>query len=316
MNPYISSPVYAWHFSTGTLRFQYADTPVEAGLILKTDEDPVPERSGFHASILPLDALRFFAVRPNDRIIISRVKLSGKMVQTENTLVAQQREHLWTADAEAALEDFAQSYVYQALDWLKAENVAIPDVITEAMQSRRRWFAKEISQRELYAAADALAAWVYEQENPPDRVGFPREPDEYYRWVMNPSPQHFTAAYWIKHWKVLVEKLPLRVAELLASRIRHDTQFFAFESPHGAIDCYVAICNYLGWQAAENSSRVREHIEQFIMRIPGTRYRGPYHVEPPQEYLHTCTLQKPEPDVDLHQRLMQLAPAGYREADV
>src|SRR5689334_17051422 len=136
-------PLYAWHFSTGTLRFQYENVPVEAGLTLKTDDYPVPEKYGFHASVSPLDALKYFAVRPNDRIVISRVRLSGACVVDEThlgrRLVAQCREHLWTADAEPALENYAVALAHRAVAWLSIEGVIMPVQISDAILARRCW---------------------------------------------------------------------------------------------------------------------------------------------------------------------------------
>jgi hypothetical protein len=101
----MSDSVLAWHFSDGELRFDYAGVKVEAGLVLETQEKPVAEKKGFHASISPLDALSWYAVRPQDEFIISRVRLSAEIVEKRHRLIAQRREHLWVADAKAVLEE-------------------------------------------------------------------------------------------------------------------------------------------------------------------------------------------------------------------
>jgi hypothetical protein len=110
----MSDSILAWHFSDGELRFDYAGMKVEAGLVLETEKKPIAEKNGFHASIRALDALSWYAVRPQTEFIISRVRVSGEMINgapykngTER-IVAQKREHLWVADAKAVLEEFAE----------------------------------------------------------------------------------------------------------------------------------------------------------------------------------------------------------------
>src|SRR5690349_794002 len=109
----MSESILAWHFSDGELRFDYAGTKVEAGLVLETAEMPIAEKQGFHASISPLDALNWYSVRLQTAFIISRVRLSGEILEERDRLIAQRREHVWVADGRPVLREFvAQQKLY------------------------------------------------------------------------------------------------------------------------------------------------------------------------------------------------------------
>jgi hypothetical protein len=104
----MSESILAWHFSDGELRFDYAGTKVEAGLVLEKKELPLGEQNGFYASLEVLDALRWYAVRPQTEFILSRVRLSGEIIEEKQRLIAQKQEHLWVADVKPVLEEFAE----------------------------------------------------------------------------------------------------------------------------------------------------------------------------------------------------------------
>jgi hypothetical protein len=155
-------PIYAWHFSTDELDFDMQGTKVEAGLTVSMDDNPIVRFKGFHACIRSLDALDYFAQRPNpdNLIIVSRVRLSGQTTNDASvkiieilseddlfefesphlfapaTIVAQKREHLWIADAKSTVEVFGVWCYKESLNILRDKNYVISSVFDEALIAR------------------------------------------------------------------------------------------------------------------------------------------------------------------------------------
>src|SRR5690606_29626950 len=101
----------------GTLHHDYEGVKIESGLLLETTDKPVFEQSSFYACLRPLDAFYWYAVRPQTKFIVSRVCLSGEMLNKDiygnkhPRIVAQKREHLWVADAESTLQTLLNYYL-------------------------------------------------------------------------------------------------------------------------------------------------------------------------------------------------------------
>lgn len=114
-----TQPIYAWHFSDGYLRFEYKDTKVEAGLILETNVPVDIGKAGFHACVGAYDALFNYSARPSEIIIVSRVRLAGKMITANSygyeVISAQKRQHLWAVVANSPLERFGLWYLEEAI---------------------------------------------------------------------------------------------------------------------------------------------------------------------------------------------------------
>lgn len=105
------SPILAWHFLQEDQKLRYPPyTQVEPGQTL-TVEPPLRMCSkGLHASIRPLDALRY-APGP----IVCRVELSGQVLHDDDKLCAESRTVLWMADATRTLTDFSCDCVERIL---------------------------------------------------------------------------------------------------------------------------------------------------------------------------------------------------------
>ncbi len=316
--------IYAWHFSTGELRFDYAGTKVKAGLILETDDNPIPDKVGFHASVKPLDALRFFAIRPNDRKMISRVKLRGQIVedgvsQRGTRLTAQRREHLWVADAQDSLESFALSFLDLVFDWLKKDNILISDIIFEALNERKRYLEGNSSRQQVHLATEELIQYAKEQSNPIEYIPDINDPNGIITWYT--KRLRYTADTWQEFWKDQVYYLPAYLAKTLGTSLRRDTQYLVFNCIGIAYNCQYKFCNYHGWYRAiaEDSPLITKHIDDYIEQV-GNTWIGNYvslllrdGLNAPEPYLKNSKFRFPVPENELHQRLMQLAPDDYQE---
>ena len=141
--------ILAWHFSNGTLRND-PDTKLVPGLRLTVD----PERLelceyGLHASMRLLDALYY---APGS--VLSRVELSGRIIENTDKLVASERLHLSVANIERTLHEFAIWCAEQALAL-----VDTPDPrSTEALRIKRLWLDGTATDNELDAAGAAARA--------------------------------------------------------------------------------------------------------------------------------------------------------------
>jgi hypothetical protein len=145
----------AWHF-VGLSRRLRDGTPLRKGRTYRLPPGTVPVmcETGYHASIQPLDALRY-APGP----IICRVQLGGTVLEDDDKLCASERTVLWWADATRTLHEFALWCAERAL---RAERRAgrEPDPrLWRALEVKRAWVHGQASDQELDAAwATASAA--------------------------------------------------------------------------------------------------------------------------------------------------------------
>ena len=94
----------AWYFSSEDRKLGHGDyRPITAGATHTVDCTPILCQSGLHASVRPIDALKY-APGP----ILWRVELGGKIVKGDDKLCATERTYLWGFDATAMLREFAR----------------------------------------------------------------------------------------------------------------------------------------------------------------------------------------------------------------
>ena len=156
--------ILAWHFLRPDRRLRYKDNQpcelgegdlVEEGKTLSYDGELELCRSGMHGSIKVLDALQYVP-----GYVVSRVKLWGSVVRSDDKIVASHRTCLWILDQEDVMHEFAcwcaeQSFEIQR----KAGKEPDPRSIA-AVEAKRKWLRKEITDTELEAARSA--AWSAE----------------------------------------------------------------------------------------------------------------------------------------------------------
>lgn len=287
--------VYAWHFSTGELSFDYEGISIVDKLLLKTQSRFIPDKSGFRARVNPLDALRFFAIRPNDNKFISRVKLSVR-----------RREHLWVADAQDTLEDFALSYIDLIFDWLKKDNIPVPDIIFEALNERKLYLNGNSSHQQVFNATAKLLDYAKENENPFTYLLM-------YEELSQNKKVSDIVIIWRDYWTNLATRLPIDLARSLGHCLRRDTQFFVFDCLDLAYRYQHILCNYHAWSliSTEDPSNIYDYIEKITnLRKHRIMFDG---LDAPDTYLKNCKFKILAPKNKLHQRLMQLAPADYKE---
>ena len=137
----------------GVVRLDYGDgRVVRVGETLEVTGAPVLCEWGLHASRRVIDALRY-AHGP----ILACVRLSGKIVEGNDKLVATARETVWLGDVSVTLQHFACDVAERTL---QAERDAgrEPDPSSwEAIAVKRRWLAGEATDAELSEAR--VAAW-------------------------------------------------------------------------------------------------------------------------------------------------------------
>ena len=152
----------AWHFLPSDGRLQYGDlrTLVKPGQTLRRDPAKLLMCNyGLHASVRPIDALRY-APGP----IVCRVRLGGTIIEGDDKVVASRRTVLWMANAERELRLFA---CWSIRNTPLADGRMVWDLLTD----KRSQTAVEVAERyadglatddELAAAGDAAwaAAWA------------------------------------------------------------------------------------------------------------------------------------------------------------
>lgn len=140
--------ILAWHFlkDDRKLRF-FPYTEVTPGSIVTATGELMMCNNGCHASIEPLDALKY-APGP----IVCRVEVFGEILKGSDKLCARHRNVLWMADATNALQEFACCCVEQALF---REHKAGRDTDQRSwimIDAKRGWLRGEVSDEELHAA--------------------------------------------------------------------------------------------------------------------------------------------------------------------
>ena len=100
----------AWHFVSADRKLRDGNS-VAPGYVYAVDPDELSLcQWGLHASVRPLDALRY-APGP----IICRVECRGRVLHDTDKLVCSEREVLWMADATDALRGFARQCAQDVL---------------------------------------------------------------------------------------------------------------------------------------------------------------------------------------------------------
>ena len=148
--------ILAWYFLKEDRKLRYAPyTPVEPGQVLRVEGPLELCRRGLHASIRPLDALRY---APGS--IVCRVEMGGDIIHGDDKLCASERKTLWVADATRTLHEFACWCAERAL--LRERDAGRePDPRSwDAVEAKRAWLRGEIDDKALAAAAYAARAAV------------------------------------------------------------------------------------------------------------------------------------------------------------
>lgn len=148
----MSEEVEAWHFVNESKTFRYDDkTKVVVGKKYCVNPEKLELCAfGLHASIRPIDAIEY-APGP----IVCRVKLSGKIIHSDDKLVASERTVLWMADATNTLHEFACLCADDVLPLFEAK---YPDDKRPrlAIEAKRKWLRGEITDEGLAAARAAV----------------------------------------------------------------------------------------------------------------------------------------------------------------
>jgi len=143
-----AKPIKAWHFINADRRLGYGDgRKVIKGRTYKyKGKEPIELcKRGMHASIKPLDALKY--AKSN---IICRVELSGQIIKGDDKCVASERKVIQVFDAEKVLRKFA---CLCALDGLP-ENA--PDIVVKYLKTQDESIRME-ADRAANRAADRAA---------------------------------------------------------------------------------------------------------------------------------------------------------------
>ena len=145
--------ILAWYFLPDDRKLRYAPyTPVEPGQVLRVEGPLELCRRGLHASIRPLDALRY---APGS--IVCRVEMGGDILHGDDKLCASERKTLWVADATNALHEFACLCAERELLRRRRAGREPDKRCWAAIEAKRAWLRGEIDDEALAAAADA--AW-------------------------------------------------------------------------------------------------------------------------------------------------------------
>lgn len=155
----------AWHFSTGELAFQErANTPpIKGGITYRRDPEKLQLcEYGLHASIKPGDALEY---APGS--IVSRVRLSGRIVKSHDKCVASVRKHLWVMNADDVLREFARWCALEVIhlwgppqiviDYLKTDNEKLRDAAAATARDAAGDAARAAARYAARAAAGVAA---------------------------------------------------------------------------------------------------------------------------------------------------------------
>lgn len=141
--------VKAYHFIDKTLR---DGCPVPKDNVWLIHDGQLSMcRSGLHASIRPIDALKY---APGTTLC--RVEIGGKIIQNDDKLVAEKRKIIWRIDAEEMLKAFARWCAIQVLDEWGAPDIVIKFLKTGDESLRMK--AKNATYS-AYSAASAASAY-------------------------------------------------------------------------------------------------------------------------------------------------------------
>ncbi len=151
--------IRAWHFSGGTLGYDDG-RKVEAGVtysMLGSSISPELCCRGMHASIRPIDAIKF-----RKGCIVSRVELWGGVQQGGDKIVARHRKVLWCADATEVLRKFARMCALDVVHLWEAPDTVLKYLKTGDESLRAK--AAETANDAAYAA-HAIACATYSDDD-------------------------------------------------------------------------------------------------------------------------------------------------------
>jgi hypothetical protein len=152
--------IECWHFLQGNKRLRFGKKQlVKVGNKIKVNPKNLSLcEYGLHGSIKPLDALSFVDW---NNAYICRVVLSGKIIESEDKLCASERTVLWMKKVDKTLHEFSCWCAEQVLHFFEKD---YPEDKRPrlAIEAKRKWLKKEITDEELAAAAAAAdaAAWA------------------------------------------------------------------------------------------------------------------------------------------------------------
>ena len=145
----------AWHFVGEGRRLGYGDgTTVAPGYTYTWDGPLVLCRTGLHASVRPLDALKY-APGP----IVCRVECGGAVVDGDDKIVCSSREVLWMADAAPVLRHFARLCALDVVHLWDAPEIVVRYLRTgdEAARAAARAAARDAARTAASGAASGAA---------------------------------------------------------------------------------------------------------------------------------------------------------------
>ena len=137
----------AWHYVKNDYCTNNGNVKVYPGLVLTHDGPMLMCRSGLHASIRALDALKY--ARGS---IVCRVRCSRDIVMGTDKIMCRRRVVSWTLDAANTLHEFACHLAQKAL---RSSGVT-SDRAWNAIRVKRDWLAGEATDRQLAATAASL----------------------------------------------------------------------------------------------------------------------------------------------------------------
>jgi len=151
----------AWHFLRNDGKLRDGSQPPKVGETLIYDGKLEMCKSGLHASIKPLDALRY---APGD--IICRVNLGGVIIKADDKLLGSERTILWQYNAEPVLRHFARQCALDVIHLWQAPDVVIQYLKTgdeslrvAAWDAASDWAAARDAARAAAWDAAWAAAW-------------------------------------------------------------------------------------------------------------------------------------------------------------
>src|SRR5512140_3765532 len=149
--------ILAWHFLPADGRTANGENKlVVAGQTLRVKAPVELCSHGYHASVNPLDALRY---APGT--MIQRCILWGDVEHGDDKLVASNRTCLWVVDAHKTLVEFACWCAEQAFDEVRKLGIEPDQRSIQAINVARLWIQDKATIEEVRAAAYAAYAAAY-----------------------------------------------------------------------------------------------------------------------------------------------------------
>ena len=147
----MAEPVLAWHFLASDKKMAHRkQTVVKDGKTYRFQGQLALCKSGLHASILPLDAIKY---APG--CVVCRVAMSGDILYGDDKLCATRRKVLWMADATHTLHSFACWCATQALERERSAGREPDQRLWAAIAAKEAWLRGEIDTATLIATAHA-----------------------------------------------------------------------------------------------------------------------------------------------------------------